>query len=270
MLKVEYMKINLPGHDATASPFVIAIDMAGIKVLPSIFNGVILVSVMSVGNSAVYGSSRTLCAMARTGQAPRFLCYIDREGRPLFAIILALVLGGLAFISESASSDLVFGWLLAISGLSTIFTWLSISWAHLRFRRAWRVQGHTLDEIPFRAAFGVVGSWWAVIFNVLILLAQFYVAVWPIGESATVESFFNAYLAAPIVFVFYIFWKLYKRTPFMVTGKGSSDGFWLFKTETIDLVTGRREMDLDAILAQERAEHAKLPAWKRFYHSMCG
>ena len=270
MLKVEYMKINLPGHDATASPFVIAIDMAGIKVLPSIFNGVILVSVMSVGNSAVYGSSRTLCAMARTGQAPRFLGYIDREGRPLFAIILALVLGGLAFISESASSDLVFGWLLAISGLSTIFTWLSISWAHLRFRRAWRVQGHTLDEIPFRAAFGVVGSWWAVIFNVLILLAQFYVAVWPIGESATVESFFNAYLAAPIVFVFYIFWKLYKRTPFMVTGKGSSDGFWLFKTETIDLVTGRREMDLDAILAQERAEHAKLPAWKRFYHSMCG
>ncbi|OWA55430.1 putative General amino-acid permease GAP1 [Hypsibius exemplaris] len=74
---VPYTDPRLLGASATAnvtaSPFVIAIDNAGIKILPSIFNGVILVSVLSVGNSAVYGASRTLCALAQQGQAPQIL-----------------------------------------------------------------------------------------------------------------------------------------------------------------------------------------------------
>lgn len=44
--------------DANASPFVIAVNNAGIKVVPSIMNVVILIAVLSVGNSSIYGSSR--------------------------------------------------------------------------------------------------------------------------------------------------------------------------------------------------------------------
>ncbi|XP_055339229.1 uncharacterized protein LOC129588858 [Paramacrobiotus metropolitanus] len=258
--------------DITASPFVIAINEAGIKVLPSIFNGVILVSVLSVGNSSVYGSSRTLCAMAHQGQAPKFLGYVDRQGRPLFAIIIALVIGLLAFINETAASDTIFNWLLAISGLSTIFTWASICWAHIRFRQAWKAQGHTLDELPFRATFGVWGSWWGIIFNVAVLIGQFYLAVAPLGGSndSPWEVFFKAYLAAPVTLLFFVIWKLWKKTPFMVTGKGSSDRFFLLKTETIDLLSGRRDIDLKDVLAEERAAHAQLPVWKRCYVSFCG
>lgn len=40
--------------DAKASPFVLAISNAGIKVLPSIFNVIIMVAVLSVGNSSIY------------------------------------------------------------------------------------------------------------------------------------------------------------------------------------------------------------------------
>ncbi|CAF1075213.1 unnamed protein product [Rotaria sordida] len=63
--------------DTSASPFVIAIDEARIKILPSIFNAVILCAVLSVGNSSVYGASRTLCALAENGHAPKILAYID-------------------------------------------------------------------------------------------------------------------------------------------------------------------------------------------------
>lgn len=62
--------------DVNASPFVIAVNNAGIKVVPSIMNVVILIAVLSVGNSSIYGSSRTLAALADRGQAPRFLSYI--------------------------------------------------------------------------------------------------------------------------------------------------------------------------------------------------
>ncbi|CAF4554413.1 unnamed protein product [Rotaria sp. Silwood1] len=90
---------GLSSYDASASPFVIAIEDAGIKVLPSIFNAVILCAVLSVGNSSVYGASRTLCALAECGQAPKIFAYVDRKGRPLFAIALSMLLGLIAYIN---------------------------------------------------------------------------------------------------------------------------------------------------------------------------
>jgi amino acid transporter len=55
------------GSVSRHSPFVIAIQLAGIKVLPSIFNAVILISVMSVANSCTFGSTRTMQALAANG-----------------------------------------------------------------------------------------------------------------------------------------------------------------------------------------------------------
>jgi yeast amino acid transporter len=109
--------------DVKASPFVIAIQNAGIKVLPSIMNAVILISVLSVGNSSTYGSTRTLTALAEIGQAPALFAYIDKKGRPLVTLVLALVLGCLAYINIAPVGATVFNWLLALSGLSSFFTW---------------------------------------------------------------------------------------------------------------------------------------------------
>jgi amino acid transporter len=46
---------------------------AGIKGLPSVFNVVIMIAVLSVGNSSIYGASRTLAALAEQHQAPKIL-----------------------------------------------------------------------------------------------------------------------------------------------------------------------------------------------------
>lgn len=62
--------------------------------------------------------------------------------------------------------------LLALSGLSTIFTWLSINVAHIRFRMAWKAQGHSVDELPFRALGGIWGSLFGATVLVLVLIAQ--------------------------------------------------------------------------------------------------
>lgn len=63
----------------------------------------------------------------------------------------------------------MFDWLLALSGLSTIFTWLSINIAHIRFRQAWKAQGHSVDELPFRALGGIWGSVFAATVLILVL-----------------------------------------------------------------------------------------------------
>lgn len=247
--------------DATASPFVIAIEDAGIDVLPSIMNVVILISVLSVGNSSIFGSSRTLAALASQGQAPKILGYIDRKGRPLVAIGIASALGFVAYAADSGAQGEVLDWLLALSGLSSIFTWGSICLAHIRFRKAWHAQGHTLDELAFKSQCGIIGSWIGFVFNVLVLMAQFWTGAWPqgygeLGAMGQAKSFFLAYLAAPIVLVFYVGYKFYYKTH-------------IVRTKDMDLTTGIRELNLKEILQAEREERATWPAWKRFYKLVC-
>lgn len=253
--------IGSSSADAKASPFVIAIKNAGISGLDSVMNVVIMIAVLSVGNSSVYGSSRTLAALAEQGQAPRFLAYIDRKGRPIFSILVASTLGLLCFLAASDKQKDAFMWMMAISGLSSIFTWGSICLAHIRFRRGWKVQGHSLDELPYRSQAGVVGSWIGFIFNCLVLVAQFWVGFAPIdygtmSARAKVENFFSLYLAAPVVILFYLCYKIWFRTPFI-------------RAKDMDLVTGRRELDIQHLLAEERAEQAAWPTWKKVYKLFC-
>ena len=171
--------LNSSGANTKASPFVLAIELAGIKALPSIFNAVITISVISVANSATYGSTRTIQALAMNGMAPKFLAYVDKHGRPIPTVILQLLFGLLAFINEASSTgSVVFGWLLALSGLANFFVYGSICLAHIRFRGAWKARGHLIDELPFRASFGVYGSWLGIFLNFVCLCASFYAALY--------------------------------------------------------------------------------------------
>jgi yeast amino acid transporter len=163
-----------PFINVAASPFVIAAKDAGLIGYDSFMNFIILISVISIGNSGVYGGSRTLTALAEQGYAPKIFAYIDRSGRPLFSTIAILVFGCLGYVNLSATGPVVFDWLLALSGLAALFTWGSICLAHIRFRIAWKHQGHTLDEIPFKAVFGVWGSYAGLVLIVLVLIAQVY------------------------------------------------------------------------------------------------
>ncbi|KAI9744809.1 MAG: glyceraldehyde-3-phosphate dehydrogenase 1 [Claussenomyces sp. TS43310] len=247
--------------NAAASPFVIAIEDAGITVLPSMMNVVILVAVLSVGNSAVFGSSRTLAALADQGQAPKILGYIDRKGRPIVAICLASFLGLLAYTADSDKDGTILTWLLATSGLSSIITWGSICLAHIRFRRAWKYHGHSLDELAFRSQPGVLGSWTGFIFNCLVLILHFWVSIWPegwetLGPARQAENFFENYLTAPVILICYLGYKIYFRTS-------------IVHVKDMDLQTGVRELNLTEILRAEREEQALWPVWKRGYKLVC-
>ncbi|KAM0334986.1 hypothetical protein ACHAQA_000020 [Verticillium albo-atrum] len=242
--------------DVKASPFVLVGLYGGLKGFDHFMNFIILVSVLSIGVSGVYGGSRTLTALAQQGYAPKIFTYIDRSGRPLPSVLAIILFGPLAFVNLSASGPDVFAWLLALSGLAAVFTWGSICLAHIRFRKAWAYHGHTLDEIPFHAAGGVYGSYLGLFLCFIVLAAQFYTAIAPPGQSALndAEGFFKSYLALPVVLAFWICGFLWKRTG------------WL-RTSQMDVDTGRRDLDWDAIRAYR--EHQKtLPKWRQFLNKV--
>ncbi|KAF1929578.1 amino-acid permease inda1 [Didymella exigua CBS 183.55] len=238
---------------ANASPFVIASRDGGLKGFDSFMNVVILVSVISIGVSGVYGGSRTLTALSEQGYAPKIFSYMDRSGRPLWSVVFILAWGVLAYINLASTGVIVFNWLLSLSGLAALFTWGSICLSHIRFRKAWAYHGHTVDEIPFKAAGGVYGSWLGLFIIFIVLVAQFYTAVSPIGKSVgTAEDFFSSYLALFVVAVFWAGGYFWKRTG------------WL-RTAQMDVDTGRRELDWD-LINREREEIKTWPAWKRLAH----
>lgn len=179
--------LNSSGANSKYSPFVIAIRLAGIKVLPSIFNVIITISVISVANSCTFGSTRTMQALAQRGMAPAILAKVDSRGRPIYGIILQLLFGLLAFIGESNNEGTVFNWLLALSGLSDFFVWGSICLAHIRFRAGWKAQGHTKHELPYEALFGVIGSYYGLFLNIICMIATFYVALF-VSQPVNVSS----------------------------------------------------------------------------------
>lgn len=241
--------------DPSTSPFVIAIQDAGLVGLDSVMNAVILISVLSVANSSFFGSSRVLAALAEQRQAPRVLRYVDHQGRPLVAVGIAALVGLLAYTGTTAAGDTLLNWLVALSGLSSMLTWGSICLSHIRFRKAWQLKGHTLNDLVYQSTVGVAGSWVGLVGVVLILAAQFWVALDPIqidgsAETTAVEraqDFFQAYLAMPVVVSFYLAFKLAHKTRWVPIHK-------------IDVDTGRYRV-------YRRAEdRSQWPLWKRAWY----
>jgi yeast amino acid transporter len=103
-----------PYADTNASPFVLVGKYAGLKGFDSFMNVIILVSVVSIGVSGVYGGSRTLTALAQQGYAPKvFTCtYFAPSPLPLvtpnlFPLVTLRVFCGTTTLSPLAETCLL-------------------------------------------------------------------------------------------------------------------------------------------------------------------
>ena len=255
--------IGTSSADAAASPFVIAIVSHGIKGLPSVINVVICIAVLSVGNAGIFGTSRNMVAMTEMGQLPKWtnFNYIDRRGRPIVALCVMAVFGAIAFIAASPKEGEVFTWLLSLSGLSTLICWFGISLAHIRFRHGLKAQGRSTNELCFASPTGIYGSYYACTIIAIIIGLTFWTSLWPYKTAPNVQDFFESYLSGPLFLVIYISHKIYRRN-------------WklLIPASELDIDTGRRETDIEQLIAdiaQEKAEIAAKPIYKRMYYTIC-
>lgn len=221
---------NLFGGEGTnASPFVIAYRNAGIPVLAHMMNAIILLSVISCGTISGYAGARTTMGLAFLGMAPKQLKTADKTGRPWYGLIPTLVLGGgLAYLNVDHSGAEVFGWFSNLTSLFTLFGWGMICLSHLRFRRAWALQGRDRADLPWKSWTFPYTAWFGLTMCIVLIVVQFYLAVWPLGASSNVETFFANYISVILVLVLYIGAKCYYR------GRRWVD------LSTVDLDLGRR------------------------------
>lgn len=202
---------------ASASPFVVAINLAGIKYLPDIVNGCILVFVFSAANSDLYIASRTLYGLASDGSAPKIFKRTDRRGVPIYALGLSALFGLLAFMNVSNDSKKVFGYFVNLVTILGLLTWISILTTHIWFVRARRAQNIPNSAMPYVAPFGLVGSYGALAMCILIAFTKNYDVF--INKTPEIKpwkfdtpTFVTSYLGIPLYLILIFGHKLFTKS----------------------------------------------------------
>lgn len=167
--------------NALSSPFVTVFDMAGIPAAALVMKIVVLTSVLSCLNAALYTNSRMLYALAKQGDAPSGLLKLSKRGVPARAVWASTCFSYVAAIFHFVSPDKLFLFLVNASGAIALLVYMVISISHIRLRK----REHT-SKLPIRMWFFPYLSYLVtvVLFGILISMAfiesmrsQFYLTM---------------------------------------------------------------------------------------------
>lgn len=194
-------------ENISVSPFTLIFQRAGIAVAASVMNAVILTSVLSCGNSGMYAATRMLYSMAVEGKAPSIFAKVNRRQVPVNALIVTTIIGMAAFMGSLVGDGTVYLWLVNASGVAGFIAWLGIAVSHYKFRKAFIAQGHTLNELKYKAKLFPLGPIIAMVLCVIVVVGQFFV-----NKEFTLLGFMVAYIGAIAFVLLLVIYKLVKKT----------------------------------------------------------
>ncbi|KAI0704873.1 amino acid permease [Cytidiella melzeri] len=204
--------LNLSVSNAAASPFVIAINHAGIKVLPSIINAALLTSAWSAASSDLYTSSRALYGLAKVGNAPKVFKIASKSGLPYVSLIFCSLFGTLAFMGINSGSGKVFGWFANLTSIAGLMTWFGIGLTYTRFYAGMKAQGFDRRKLPYWTRLQPFAAWYVVVMCLVICFfsgwAVFLKGNW---DVATFVTNYLPFVTFPILYIGARLW--FKRGP---------------------------------------------------------
>ncbi|KOS43392.1 hypothetical protein ACN38_g5713 [Penicillium nordicum] len=215
------------GSSSAQSPWVIAVNLAGIQALPSIINSLILIAAISSGNSYVFMGTRYLYALALNNQAPKIFLRCTKKGIPIWSLLVTMSISLLSFLSMGSGSSTAFQWFQNLATVATLYTWCSICIAYIRFRAALKAQNVDKASIPLSFILQPYSTY--ITLGYLCIVAFFNGFDYIAGGWNT-PGFVTSYIGFPLFFGFFFFWKFLKKTR------------WI-PSEDADLFSGKAELD---------------------------
>lgn len=216
---------------ASASPFVVAIQSAGIRFLPQLINACILLFTFSAANSDQYIATRTLYGMAKDGNAPRIFTKCSKRGVPIIAFAFTGCFMGLAYLSASADALKVFGYFTSAVTIFGGLTWISILASHIGFMRGMKAQGISRDTLPYKSPFQPYSTYIALVFTVILCFFKGFDSF--MGAKFDYTNFITHYIGIPVYIFGYVGFKLIRNTSYV-------------RLHEMDLTSGAREFhDVD-------------------------
>lgn len=198
-------KATSAATSASSSPFVVAIQLAAIPILPAIVNGALLIFVSSAANSDQYISSRTLHSLAMEGQAPSWLKKTMKNGIPLRSSLVTFPFFALAYINLASDGAKAFGYLSSTVTMFGGLMWWGMLLTHIRFMKACKAQGISRESLPHRSPLQPYASYVAFFIVNLVLFFKGFPGF--IGGFDW-RSFITNYIGIPIFIILYFGWKI--------------------------------------------------------------
>ncbi|KAJ7483172.1 general APC amino acid permease [Mycena latifolia] len=193
---------------AAQSPFVIAMNTAGVKAFPHLVNAGIFASAFSAGSSSLFCSSRVLYGLSIRGQAPKFLAYTTKNGLPIAAVLVTSVFALMSFMAVSAGAETVFNWFVNIVTTGGFIGWFAINLTYVFFHRGMKAQGYDLTKNVYNNPFQPYLAYWGMAWTSIFILMNGYAVFFKFESSL----FLTAYINIPIFAALYFGYKIVYRT----------------------------------------------------------
>ncbi|KAH8552067.1 amino acid permease/ SLC12A domain-containing protein [Umbelopsis sp. PMI_123] len=225
--------------NVTVSPFTLVFKAAGLGGVSYVMNAVILITVMSCGNSGMYVATRTLCALSKEGYAHRKLGQVNKRGVPIYALICTTLVSLVTFATSFIPGKALFLVLTDLSGVAGFVTWFGIAFSRWRFRRAWKLQRKDTSELLYHAPGHPWGDLFAMIACPIVALIAGYSYFSPADPVGLVGN----YAGLVCVAIGYCITKLWTRSK-------------MIPLSEIDLDSGR-DLDMEQRWREMQEEEAK-------------
>jgi len=193
----------------SASPVTVIFLRAGFGPATHVVNAVLLTAVLSATNSCFYASSRMLLAMARSGHAPRIFGVVNKRGVPVPALLVSLAFSCLTFLTTIWGQSVVFIWLLNVTGISSLLVWISIGFISLRFRQAYKAQGLSLSDLPYRQPLYPLLPIGVLVLGTLMFIALGYASVRQ--EPFNPQNVVATYIGVALYIILFFGYTIYER-----------------------------------------------------------
>lgn len=173
---IPHHSMELASTDVATSPFTLVFKQYGITLGAAIINAVVLIAILSTGNSGMYASTRMLWYLAKQGHVHPIFTRLTKRGVPLNALLATTCIAMLAFLSSFYGNGTVYLWLINAASLSGFIAWIGIAISHYRFRKAYLLQGNDLQMLPYVAKGYPFGTLCVLALCLIIIAGQNYQA----------------------------------------------------------------------------------------------
>ncbi|WP_434777406.1 amino acid permease [Neisseria sp. Ec49-e6-T10] len=120
------------------------LELLGIPSARWIMDFVVLTSVCSCFNSALYTGSRMAFSLSKRGDAPKFMQITSATGTPRLAVLSSSAIALIMVVANYIVPEKVFNTLMSTTGTIALFVYLVISLSQLKMRRKLEAAGNPL------------------------------------------------------------------------------------------------------------------------------
>jgi AAT family amino acid transporter len=224
-LDVPYNYPKLSSKTVATSPFTLVFKRTGAKGAGSFMNAVIMTSVLSAGNHALFAGARLLYSLSAQGHAPKVFARLNRHQVPWIAVLATSIISVVCFGSSYIGAGQLWNWLqkyvtslsflfavadidYSLVGVSNMLCWTAIGITSVRFRSALERQGKT-HLLPFKNWTYPYGPWLCIVLNIILILVQGWSCFSP---KFSAVDFVSYYIELPLMLVMFLGWKWWKKT----------------------------------------------------------